>query len=401
MNRQMANAVDAKFRKTISVQIVDPPAWTLPYDHALSAGLARAGARVELVTTEFPLSPVHAGSGYAVSERFYRGAAKVPGEVDGGLARTARRALKLAEHVPDMLLYRRHAARADVVHFQWVRFPVVDVRLLPPHRPLVFTAHDVPPREPRRGELDALRRLLRNVDAVVAHSNYGAWRISGELGVPPERVHVIPHGTFDYFTRLPEERPLDAELASVEGPVVLFFGLLRSYKGLDVLIDAFRDIDGAELWIVGMPRLPLDELQARARGARARIRFVPRFVAEEEVPALFRRADIVVLPYRQIDQSGVLHVALAFGKPLVLSRVGGFTELGEDHGAARLVEPGDVDDLRSALTELIADPAARGRLADAAAVAGERHLSWDAAAERTLDLYSDLLGRERSGATRG
>ena len=152
MNRQMANAVDAKFRKTISVQIVDPPAWTLPYDHALSAGLARAGARVELVTTEFPLSPVHAGSGYAVSERFYRGAAKVPGEVDGGLARTARRALKLAEHVPDMLLYRRHAARADVVHFQWVRFPVVDVRLLPPHRPLVFTAHDVPPREPRRGD---------------------------------------------------------------------------------------------------------------------------------------------------------------------------------------------------------------------------------------------------------
>ena len=377
--------MDAKPDPPISVQIVDPPAWTPPYDHALSAALARAGAEVELVTTDFPLTAVPEGAGYAVRSRFYRGSAWVPA--------AARRALKLAEHVPDMLAYRRHARRADVVHLQWLTFPVVDVHLLPRGRPLVFTAHDVPLRQPRRGEREALRRLLHTVDAVVVHSRYGARFLSEEMGAPAERVHVVPHGAFDYLTRLPAERPLDDELAAVEGPVILFFGLLRSYKGLDVLLDAFRDIDGAELWIVGLPLLPLEELRARASGSRGRVRFIPRFVDDAEVPALFRRADVVALPYRQIDQSGVVHVALAFGKPLVLSRVGGFTELGEEHDAALLVEPGDVDGLRAALSGLIDDPSARDRLAAAAAAAAARHLSCDAAAARTLDVYREVLCR--------
>jgi starch synthase len=77
----------------------------------------------------------------------------------------------------------------------------------------------------------------------------------------------------------------------------------------------------------------------------------------------------------------------------VLSRVGGFTEVGEDHAAARLVEPGDVDDLHEALSELLADPAARGRLGDAALRAAAGPYSWDAVAERTLRLYQSLLER--------
>lgn len=384
--------MEAKPDHPINVQIVDPPAWTPPYDHALSAALARAGARVELVTTHFPLTAAPSGEGYAVDRRFYRGSSRLGADSRRGPALAARRALKLAEHVPDMLRYRRHARSADVVHFQWLTFPVVDVHLLPRGRPVVFTAHVVPPREPRRAEAAALRRLLGKVDAVVVHSSYGARFLRDELGAPPERVHVVPHGVFDYLTRLRAERPLDDELAAVEGPVILFFGLLRSYKGLDVLLDAFREIEGAELWIVGLPHLPLDELEARARGARGRVRFIPRFVDDAEVPALFRRADVVALPYRQIDQSGVLNVALAFGKPLVLSRVGGFTELGEEHGAALLVEPGDVDGLRTALRSLVEDPAARARLSAAAAAAAGDHLSWDAAARRTLEVYRTVLG---------
>ena len=134
--------------------------------------------------------------------------------------------------------------------------------------------------------------------------------------------------------------------------MILFFGLLRPYKGIDVLLEAFRSVEGAELWIAGMPRMPVEPLQA---AAGPNVRFVPRFVGDDEIPALFRRADIVVLPYREIDQSGVLYTALAFGKPLVLSRVGGFPELGD---VARLVEPGDAASLATALNELVAD---RGR----------------------------------------
>jgi glycosyltransferase involved in cell wall biosynthesis len=367
------------------VQVVDPSAFTPPYDHALCAALARAGAEVELVTSRFLYGPVPEGDGYRVTEAFYRRTAR------RGLEGRGRLALKLLEHVPDMLRYRRHARFADIVHYQWLTVQPLDVHLLPPVRPRVLTAHDVLPREPRPGQVAATRRLLQRMDAVVVHSEHGAQRLRGELGLADERVRVVPHGPFDYLTRLPEERPLPSELREVEGPVVLCFGLMRPYKGIDVLLEAFREVRGAELWVVGMPRIPLEQLRDLAERVPGTVRFVPRFVPDPEVPAYFRRADLVVLPYREIDQSGVVYTALAFGKPLVLSAVGGFTELAERHGAARLVLPGDAAGLARAVQDLVDDPRAREELAAAAARAAAGPYSWDAAAERTLALYRELL----------
>ena len=99
----------------------------------------------------------------------------------------------------------------------------------------------------------------------------------------------------------------------------------------------------------------------------------------------------MVLPYREIDQSGVLYTALAFGKPMILSAVGGFTELVDRHGAGRLVPPGDVLALRSAIAELLAGDGARAGLADAAARAAAGPYSWDRVAGQTLVLYRNLL----------
>jgi glycosyltransferase involved in cell wall biosynthesis len=321
---------------------------------------------------------VPAADGYAVDERFYRWAPGAPGS-------RMRFAAKLAQHVPDMLRYRGPARRADVVHFQWLTVQPLDVHLLPPVHPLVITAHDVLPREPRPGQLAAQRRLYERVDAVVVHSHTGAGRLRA-LGVPDERVHVIPHGAFTHLTALPSA-PLPAPLAAFEGPVVLFFGLLRRFKGLDVLLEAWRDIAGAELWIVGMPRMELEALRALAP---ASVRFVPRFVTDEELTALFRRADVAVVPYRQADQSGVLFTALAFATPLVASDVGGFGEVAAT-GAAEVVAPGDAAALHDALARLLADPDRRDRMAAAARAAAETTYSWDAIAKRTLALYEDLL----------
>src|SRR5215213_5428407 len=109
----------------------------------------------------------------------------------------------------------------------------------------------------------------------------------------------------------------------------------------------------------------MDGLRELARQAPGTVRFVDRFVTDPEIPAFMRRADLVVLPYLNIEQSGVLYTALAFGRPLVLSDVGGFGEVGA-MGAARMVPPGDAEALAQALRELLADPAARARLARAA-----------------------------------
>jgi glycosyltransferase involved in cell wall biosynthesis len=365
------------------VQIVDPPAYTPPYDHALAAAVARAGAEVELVTSRFPYGPVPKEEGYRVNELFYRRASRE------GIGARRRRLLRAAEHLPDMRRFGRHAESADLVHYQWLPIPSLDRRLLPPKRPRVFTMHW---RLPEAGSRIArtMSRLLAEMDAVIVHTEHGRRRLIEDFEVPAERLEVIPHGAFDYLTRQPEEVPLPAELRDVEGPVILAFGLIRPYKGTDVLLEAFSRVEGAELWIVGMPRVPMEPLRELAAKASGRVRFVDRFIPDPEIPAFMRRADLVALPYRNIEQSGVLYTALAFGRPLVLSDVGGFPEIAAE-GAARLAAPEDSEALAAVLRELLADPAERETLAAGALAAAAGHYSWDEIGRRTVALYERLL----------
>jgi glycosyltransferase involved in cell wall biosynthesis len=372
--------------RPVRVHVVDPSAYTPPYDHALCHGLGVAGAEVTLVTSRFVYGPVPSADTYTRRELFYRAAL-------GPAGSRVRAACKLAEHVPDMLRYRRLARHADVVHFQWLSVQHLDAHLLPTRRPararprpLVLTAHDVLPREPHPGQLAAQRRLYGRFDAIVVHSAHGRARLTGELGIDPARVHVIPHGAFAHLADGPSQPPP----FQTERPVVLCFGLMRPYKGIDLLLEAWRGIEGAELWIAGMPRMDVAELIA---SAPPNVRFVPRFIGDAELPAYFQRADLVVLPYREIDQSGVLFTALAFGVPLLLSDVGGFPEVAAT-GAARTFPAGDAPALSAALRELLSDPAALSAMAERARAAAAGPYSWAEIAQRTLELYETLLREE-------
>jgi glycosyltransferase involved in cell wall biosynthesis len=117
-------------------------------------------------------------------------------------------------------------------------------------------------------------------------------------------------------------------------------------------------------------------------------------VPDRQLPAYFRRADVVVLPYsrtERFDQSGVLATALAFAKPVVVSDIGGFGEVAAA-GAAKLVPPDDAGALRDALSALLGDPERRSRLAAGAAAAAAGPYSWEEAGRRTLALYQKLIG---------
>ena len=368
------------------IHVVDPAAYTPPYDYSLCRALAERGLEVELVTGPSTYRSLPPPEGYRVVPLFYPLTARLQ---PGRGAR--RRALQVAEHVPGMLRYAARSRRADVVHYQWFVVEQLDAFLLRPARPRVMTAHDVLPRETRAGQRQAARRLLRKMDAVVVHSRHGALRLEHEVKIDPERIHVIPHGAFDYLTRLPSEDGLPHEFREARGTVVLYFGMIRPYKGVDVLVEAFRGIEAAELWIVGAPRIPLDPLVRATRNGKARVRFHPHFVPDSAVPAFFRRADLVVLPYRDIDQSGVLYTALAFAKPVVATDVGGFPEVVREHGLGLLAEPGDPESLAEALEKMVRNAELRSRCAEAARRAASEHYSWSSIAERTVALYRDLL----------
>lgn len=359
------------------VRVVDPPAYTPPYDHALCAALAAAGAQVELVTSEFRHGPRPKPDGYTLNDHFYRMNGPLP--------------VKLAQHPLDMVRLRR-LPKTDVTHFQWLPIQAIDRHLLPPG-PTVLTAHDVIPREPRPGQLGALGKTYNSVDAVVVHSEHGKGVLIDALEVDAAKVHVIPHGVFEHLTKVANAKPLPAEFASTDKPVILQFGLMRPYKGIDLMLEGFAAADpDAELWLVGAARMDTEPLKALARdlGIADRVRWLERFVGDDELGAFFERADVVALPYRQIDQSGVLFTALAFGKPLLLTRVGGFSEIADQHGAALAVEPDDLTAIARGVTELLTDTAKREALAAKAATLASGDFAWSSIAKRTLALYDSL-----------
>src|SRR5215207_38822 len=154
------------------VSVVDPAAYTPPYDRALCAALARAGADVELITAPFPHGEVPPARGFTVREDFYRLAPR----------RRGRRLARLLSHVPDMVRASRRGS--DVVHFQWLAVQQLDQHLVRAFsRPRVLTAHDVLPREPLPGQREAQRELYARMDAVVVHSEHGRRRLVDELGL--------------------------------------------------------------------------------------------------------------------------------------------------------------------------------------------------------------------------
>ena len=379
------------------VHVIDPAAYTPPYDDALCRALATLGVQVELQTTRFAYAPLAPAEGYVRNERFYRHARS--------------RAGKLIWHLPEMLRYGAQLQRADVAHFQWLPAQPLDLVALRWWRararlagqrlpPLVLTAHDILPREALALQRRAQRALYHCFDAIVVHSEQGRGRLLGELPRAAERLHVIPHGALQ--PRLPGgERPhLPPELARKPGvPLVLFPGILRPYKGLEVLLASWRMIQegpeppAGELWIAGLPRI---DVAALRRSLPERARLLARYLTEAELAGLLEAADLIVLPYRELESSGVAMLALGLGKPLLCSDQGAFPEL-ELAGAARCVAVDQPRPLAGALAQLLADERERARLAAGARAAAAGRYSWQQVGARTLELYRSLLGERERG----
>ena len=349
------------------VALVDPPAFTPQYDHALASALVRAGLDVELVTSPFRFGVAPTAAGYARSELFY--------PLSSRLFRRSRLRLplKAAEHVVGLGRLRR--VDADVLHVQWLPVPELDVRLLRLSGPSVFTAHDVLPRRTAR-KRDLWRGLLRRFDRIVVHSDYGRRKLT-ELGVNDERLRVIPHPVF----------PSDPPRAD-DGRTLLCLGVIRPYKGLADAIEATRRIDGARLLVAGDPAEPLDGYR-QAAGDRAEWRL--GYLPDSEVDRALGEATLALFPYRpETDQSGALLRVLGAGVPAVAYDVAGIAEPVRRFGAGRVVPAGDVEALAAAVRELLSDTGAVTS-ARAGARRAREALTWDAAAQAHLALYRELV----------
>ena len=366
------------------IALLDPPSFTPPYDHALAAALARRGHDVHLLAAPGLLWPERGENGYRLHEVF------TPLSARARVPRRARLVLKGLEYVPSVqrALRRLDGLSPDVVHVQWLGAAPYDVRWLrrlEAERATILTAHDLAPR--RRVNARAWGEALGLVDRVIVHSESALERLTA-LGVAPARLARIPHAVFDPAP--------DVEPSEPEGHTLLFFGLLRRYKGLDVLIRALpsivREVPEARLVVAGHPFDPVEPARELAAelGVAERVDWQLRFVPAAELAELLEGAAFAVLPYRDIESSGVLASTLGRGRPAVVSDVGSLGATVREFDAGRVVPREDPQALAAACVELLNDREALSRAATGARAA-RRALSWESVAAQHERVYEAVL----------
>jgi glycosyltransferase involved in cell wall biosynthesis len=280
--------------------------------------------------------------------------------------------------------------KPDAVHFQEVPDVVTPIMmaLLRPFSRIVLTVHDPASHSGNDAALPRYVYTLRDfgrrrAHLIIVHGNYCATILVRESPLLASRIVATHHGVL----MIPPRGFSDPTKRSI-----LFFGRMELYKGLDVICDALRILDergvAYEITIAG--RGPaIDQLQSQL-ARMPRVTLVARFVPPAELSALLQHAQVIVLPYRDATQSGVLGAAFGNHRPVVASRVGGLPDVVKDGINGLLVEPGDPKMLADALQKIFEDDALLEQLRTGAVQSAENELKWDNIARDLLPQLTRL-----------
>lgn len=395
------------------IAMIDPSLFTWPYDAALALAMRDAGHDVAIFGK--PIDPNEAGPAYPLLRpHFYR-------ELDSAVAKKLPRAAFLLSkgvvHVRDMvaLLQALRDYRPDVIHVQWAPLAIVDrwfISHLRAIAPLVLTVHDsVPYNGSPRSYLQRLSAvaIMHRFDRLIVHTKVAQQRLA-EYGLTSDKIRLVPHGPMAVAPVLDSEAASARAAKAPGSPVeILLFGRIKPYKGADVLVRAAAAmrpdiVKQCKIRIIGKPFMDLEPLEReiREKGLTQSVSIEPRFVAESEVGQLLAATDVIALPYREIDASGVLMSCLSAGVPVVATRIGLFAEMLEDGTHGRLIEVDDHLALARALEELVVNSQLRGQMGAAVQQLRADMPSWGKIANMTVNLYRELnapsAGSNASGA---
>jgi len=297
----------------------------------------------------------------------------------------------------------------SVVHFQWLKDRRADLRFMQLLRLLgfkiVYTVHDVLPHDDYTVDNQTFyERVYRYPHKLIVHCESNRKELLELFAVDPEKICVIPHGCqsvcFDTSSTtttaarrrlgIPDDRR-----------VILFFGLIKRYKGLEYLLEAFQTIEtrceNALLLIAGKiapwdgdshhHHMALLAPYAGCRSIHIRDEYIPR----DQAADYFAAADLVVLPYTKASQSGVLLLAYAAGKAVVVTDTGGLPEVVQHGRTGFIVPPKDAGAIAEASIRILNDPDLGRRFGAQARLLAATVYSWQAIGATTLELYQSLM----------
>lgn len=262
---------------------------------------------------------------------------------------------------------------------------------------LYYTAHNVLPHDHRKIDYRLQKMVYKASKGIVAHSDFIRRKIITDFNISPDKIAVIPHGNFDiYLPEKPVSRTEAREKLKIkqDEKVILFFGGIREYKGLDILLDAFKlikDEDNYKLVIAGAPQSKAlaDSYQKKISSITTNGRINSRFdfIPADEVASYFISSDVLILPYKHIYHSGVVHLAYSFGKPIIATRVGDFDESIEHGKSGLLLDENTSEDLAKKIREYFKSKNNMDQMGKYAKELSDSKYSWINVAEKTNNLY--------------
>jgi len=279
----------------------------------------------------------------------------------------------------------------DLVHYNGTSMLFFQQILMHQSGAKVFSIHDY---ATHLGE-DApqVRWLYRYMVArknhrFIAHSHFGRRGFMEEYNVEANRITTVRYGALELYKKW-EDPSVQAEPNTI-----LFFGRISPYKGLEYLAEAWKVIKecnkDARLIIAGSGNFYFD---ITALQSDPRVEIHNRHINNAELVGFIERASVVVLPYVEATQSGVVMTAYAFNKPVVVTSVGALPEVVEDGITGRVVPPKDARRLADAVVELLSDPTKREEMKRRISEKMINEFSWDAIARETVGIYQAALGR--------
>ena len=301
------------------------------------------------------------------------------------------------------LLELEHEIRTghyDVLHIQSFKKASAEIKLYMQtrkyYRLLAMTVHNVLPHEPAPGDAELYGRFYRACDLLIVHNNASRQELMEKCGIPEEKIRVIPHGL--YTTYSVDENARDDD----ERVHFLNFGLIRPYKGVDILLKAISLMDEEDrarcrfaIRGVQYPKLDPTDYMALIRqyGIGACVEFDNTRVPEEDIPKLIGNTDFMLFPYRKIYGSGALLLAYTFGVPVVASDVPTFLEETDNGRTGILFAAENAEKLKDALLKAVnMTPEQREEYRRAIRALVEERYNWKIIAHRTVGAFREFLG---------
>lgn len=248
---------------------------------------------------------------------------------------------------------------------------------------------NVVPHEPKFYDKPFSRWFLRQCSGCVALSRSV---MEDMMSLNSEVPHTLLfHPLYNHFGELVPKGEAQAALGLRDGlRTLLFFGLIRDYKGLDLLLEAFPKLgNGYQLVIAGEAYGSFDKYQKQIdeSGCADRIKVFNRYIDDSQVPEFFSAADLCVLPYKTATQSGITAISLHFGLPVVATRTGGLEETIEKPGIGVMADEISAEGVRAAVEKFFADGPGQYR---AAIESHKKAIGWDVFADKFLEFYKTL-----------